>query len=202
MGVSDIGSVYACAMYTSADSIPKEVTCFMAQFFRRNLPSWWRKYCFLLLAFCWMAGLVSGSRAFLSAGDTLDSVMRGALIGSVSIVGLLCAALFPFLLSAFAVFISEPWLLLPVSFGDAFVFSFVSLGVTQCAGSAGWLIRWLLVFSASLLSPLLYLYWLRHLPGGRRFDSLEAACILCICALIGSADFRLISPLLARLISG
>lgn len=98
--------------------------------------------------------------------------------------------------------ISEPWLLLIVSFGDAFVLSFVSLGVMRCGGSAGWLVRWLLVFSASLASPLMYLYWLRHLTGRRRFDGLEAACVLCLCALIGSVDFRLVSPLLARLIHG
>ena len=86
--------------------------------------------------------------------------------------------------------------------GDAFVLSFVSLGVMRCGGSAGWLVRWLLVFSASLASPLMYLYWLRHLTGRRRFDGLEAACVLCLCALIGSVDFRLVSPLLARLIHG
>lgn len=120
----------------------------------------------------------------------------------VSIVSLLGVTMFPFLLSAFAVYISEPWLLLIVSFGDAFVLSFVSLGVMRCGGSAGWLVRWLLVFSASLASPLMYLYWLRHLTGRRRFDGLEAACVLCLCALIGSVDFRLVSPLLARLIHG
>ena len=128
--------------------------------------------------------------------------MRGAVGRPVSIVGLLCVTIFPFLFSAFAVYISEPWLLLPVSFGDAFVLSFVSLGVMQCYGSAGWLVRWLLTFSASLAAPLLYLYWLRHLTGRRRFSSLEAACVLCLYALIGSVDFRLISPLLVRLIHG
>ena len=202
MGVFNIGSVYTCAMYASADSIPKEVTCFMAQIFHRNLPVWWRKCCFLLLALCWVAGLLSGVYVFLSAGSSLDSVMRSALTGPVSIVGLLCVTIIPFLLSAFAVYISGPWLLLPVCFGDAFVFSFVSLGVTGCGGYAGWLIRWLLVFSASVSSPLLYLYWLRHLTGRRRFDYWETAWVLCICALIGSVDFRIISPFLARLISG
>lgn len=189
-------------MYTSADSIPKEVTRLMAQLFHRNKPVWWRKYCFLFLAFCWTAGLLSGASVYLAAGDSLNSLMRGAISRPVSIVSLLCVTMFPFLLSAFAVYISEPWLLLPVSFGDAFVLSFVSLGVTQCGGSAGWLVRWLLVFSASLASLLKYLYWLRHLSGQRRFSSLEAAYVLCLCALIGSVDFRLVSPLLARLIHG
>ena len=133
----------------------------MAQLFHRSMPVWWREYCFLFLAFCWIAGLLSGASACLAAGDSLNSLMRGAA--------------------------ARP---------------FVSLGVMRCGGSAGWLVRWLLVFSASLASPLMYLYWLRHLTGRRRFDGLEAACVLCLCALIGSVDFRLVSPLLARLIHG
>lgn len=108
-------------MYTSADSIPKEVTRLMAQLFHRNMPAWWRKYCFLFLAFCWIAGLLSGASACLAAGDSLNSLMRGAAARPVSIVSLLGVTMFPFLLSAFAVYISEPWLLLIVSFGDAFV---------------------------------------------------------------------------------
>ena len=152
----------------------------MAQLFHRNMPAWWRKDCFLFLAFCWIAGLVSGASACLAAGDSLNSLMRGAAARPVSIVSLLSVTMFPFLLSALAVYISEPWLLLIVSFGDAFVLSFVSL----------------------LASPLMYLSWLRHLTGRRRFDGLEAACVLCLCALIGSVDFRLVSPLLARLIHG
>lgn len=189
-------------MYTSADSIPKEVSRFMAQLFHRNPPLWWRKYSFLFLAFCWTAGLLSGAAVYLSAEKSLDSLMRGALGRPVSIVSLLCVTILPFLLSAFAVYISKPWLLLPVSFGDAFVLCFVSLGVMQCGGSAGWLVRWLLMFSASLAAPLLYLYWLRHVTGRRRFSSLEAACVLCLYALIGSIDYRLISPMLVRLIYG
>lgn len=141
-------------MYTSADSIPKEVTRLMAQLFHRNMPAWWRKYCFLFLAFCWIAGLLSGTSACLAAGDSLNSLMRGAAARPVSIVSLLGVTMFPFLLSAFAVYISEPWLLLIVSFGDAFVLSFVSLGVMRCGGSAGWLVRWLLVSVQALLRRL------------------------------------------------
>ena len=189
-------------MYASADSIPKEVTRLMAQSFRWNMPAWWRKCCFSLLAFCWIAGLVSGASVCLAAGDSLNSLVRGAAARPVSIVSLLGVTMFPFLFSAFAVYISEPRLLLIVSFGEAFVLSFVSLGAMRCGGSAGWLVRWLLIFSASLSAPLKYLYWLRYLAGGRRFDGLEAACLLCLCALIGSVDFRLVSPLLARLIHG
>ena len=67
-------------MYTSADSIPKEVTRLMAQHFHRNKPAWWRKYSFLFLAFCWIAGLLSGASVYLAAGDSLNSLMRSAVM--------------------------------------------------------------------------------------------------------------------------
>ena len=89
-------------MYTSADSIPKEVTRLMAQHFHRNKPAWWRKYSFLFLAFCWIAGLLSGASVYLAAGDSLNSLMRSAVMRPVSIVSLLCVTMFPFLISAFA----------------------------------------------------------------------------------------------------
>ena len=31
----------------------------MAQLFRRSMPAWWRKNCFLVLAYCWIAGLLA-----------------------------------------------------------------------------------------------------------------------------------------------
>lgn len=172
----------------------------MARLFHRNLPVRRRKYSFLILALCYLSGLLFGALASRFAGNRLDLLMRGALSGAVSIVGLLCITVVPFLFSAFAVYLSHPALLFLVSFAEAFLFCFVSLGVMRCAGSAGWLIRWLLCFSGSVFAPVLYLYWLRHLT--EPFSGLEAAGMLSLCLLIGSVDYRLISPFLAELING
>ena len=172
----------------------------MARLFHLSFPEWWRKYRSVLLALCYLAGLFFGVFVFRSADERLELLMRGAFSGTVSIVGLLCVTILPFLFSAFAVFLSRPVLLFLVSFVQAFAFSFVSLGILRCSGSAGWLTRWLLCFSGSVFAPVLYLYWQRHLT--RPFSGLEAAGMLSVCLLIGSIDYCLISPFLARLING
>lgn len=128
-------------------------------------------------------------------------MMRGAASGSVSIAGLLGITTLPFLISAFAVSFSMAWLIFPVCFCKAFAFSFVSLGVLQAFGSAGWLVRLLLLFSDCAGMPLLYGFWLRHLPGGRPVGVWETAFLLAACVLLGSVDYRIISPFLAGLLS-
>lgn len=172
----------------------------MARFFHHGLPLWWRKGSACFLALSWFLGLLSGAAIFFSAGIAYFSWMRGVLHGSVSIVGLLCVTVLPFLLSAFAVFISEPWLLLPISFGKALLFSFISLCVLESFGSAGWLVRWLLMFSDLLFVPVLYWFWHRHISGEHCFSGSVSLLLLSLCILIGSIDFCYVSPYLANLI--
>lgn len=172
----------------------------MARFYHRDFPQYWRKGSTVFLAFFWCFGLVCGILTYFSADTVFSSLMRRTLTGSVSIVSLLGVPILPFLFSAFAVFISEPRLLVLVSFGKAFLFSFVSLGVIQAFGSAGWLIRWLLMFSNCMSVPVLYWFWQRHISAVRPVKIMDLVCFLCIGLLIGSIDYCMISPFLARLI--
>ena len=172
----------------------------MARFFSFVLPDLRRKGCRLLLAFSWLAGLLCGLASYIFAGDSLDSLMRGAVFGSVSISGLLSVTILPFLFSAFAVYVRKPRLLHIAAFGKAFALSFVCLGIMHACGSAGWLVRWLLCFSSCAFAPVLYLYWLRHISGSRRFSFGEAALVFSAAVLIGSVDFTIVAPFLARLI--
>lgn len=172
----------------------------MARFSYHDLPYFWRKGSPYFLAFSWISGLVCGIVAFSSACDFQISWMRGVPYGSVSIVSMLCVTCLPFLFSAFAVYLSKPAFLLLISFGKAFCFSFISLGVQFAFGSAGWLVRWLLCFSGCISAPVLYLYWLRHIDGGKGFSWLETLCFLSVFLLMASFDFVEISPFLASLI--
>ena len=173
----------------------------MAQFLHRDSLQILRKGSTFFLAFFWLSGLICGILVFLSAGNSLIPLMRSALSAPVSIVGLLCVSMLPFLLSVFAVFVSNPRLILLVSFGKAFFFSLVSLGVIQAFGSAGWFVRWLLLFSDSVSLPLLYWYWCRYISGSREFCGWETCGVLSLGLLIGSVDYCLVSPFLALLIN-
>ncbi len=169
----------------------------MGTAFRQNLAAWLRKETIPFLASAWLLGLVSGSFFSVSAGNSFLLTMRAAASSHVSIFGLLASILLPLLFSAFAVYISQPWLLVPIAFGKAFFFSYLALAVLSAFGSAGWLIRWLLMFSDSLSLPVLWWYWLRAVSGRRKFADTAAAFLAAL--VIGSVDFYMISPVLANL---
>lgn len=135
----------------------------MVQYLRLGY-SWWRRNrnC-ILLAFCWMSGLVSGFLFYTFNQHTLSSLMLRTVFAPVSIVGLLLSFLLPFLFSAFAVIIHTPIWIYPISCYKAFSFAVVSIGLVDGMGSAGWL-YWILLLAVDILSlPALYLYWLHSL---------------------------------------
>ena len=152
------------------------------------------------LALCFTAGLLSGASVFYVAGPPLLPLMRGILKDSMSIIGLLSVTFLPFLVSAFAVYICEPWLLYCVCFTKGLVFSFCSAAIMMAFGSAGWLFRWLLMFSELISLPFLYWFWQRHISSERGFSIAEFLSILCWLTLIGSVDYCCVTPFLAVLI--
>lgn len=111
-----------------------------------------------LLSLCWLLGVLLGFLAALQADSCLAALMCRTATGTVSIVGLLFGCFFPFLIAAVAAYLSEPWLLLIVCLLKAFSFSFCAFGISLAYGSAGWLVRILLLFSDLLLLPVLYFY--------------------------------------------
>lgn len=68
-------------------------------------------------------------------------------------------------------------------------------------GSAGWLVRWLLMFSDILTLPLLCLFWLRAFSHERSQSLCFAAAVGVIAVFIGSLDYTVVSPFAAMLIS-
>ena len=200
MGVLNFRCFYTCAMYSFIFFIIQEDFSFMAPVLHHNLQVQRRKGLTLFLAFFWLGGILFGLWISCYAGDPLLSMMRSAVVSSVSIVGLMLAAALPFLLSAFAVFISGPGWLLPVSFVDGFLYGFACLTVVRAYGSAGWLIRPILCFSICASAPLTYIYWLRRVHNAQKPSVMETFFFLSCAVLIASIDYSLISSFLAELI--
>lgn len=172
----------------------------MARFLHHDFSCARRKHCGWFLASLWILGLSSGIWAYASAGDSVTSLMRGTVSGAVSIVSLLCVTGLPFLLSAFAVFISCPWLIFPLAFLKGVLFSFTAMGIIVTFGSAGWLIRQLLCFADVAAMPLLYWFWLLCFRTGEWFGGMQLMLTAALLFLLGSIDYCLISPYLANLI--
>lgn len=173
----------------------------MDRFLNFNLPTWRCKGPKVILACAWIAGFAGGIFCSFCASNSLFPTMRAAVSGCVSIHGLLSVVLLPLLFSAFAVYISQPWLLIPLAFIKTFVFSFLAVGIMAAYGSAGWLVRSLLMFSDGLMLPVLWWYWSQCLERSCISVWKAWAGVLAFSALIGSVDYCVISPFLANLIS-
>ena len=172
----------------------------MARFLHHIDSFSFRKNAKLFLAFSWILGLGGGGLAFRYAGDVLISLMPLAVNSQLSIVGQFLSISLPFLLSAFAVFVSCPGILIPLSFCKAFAYSYLVCGVFASFGSGGWLIRWLLLFTDSVSAALLYGYAMRHISGCRNFSPVGLFGCISVVAILAGVDFAYISPLLQRLL--
>lgn len=167
----------------------------MARFLHRFFSELRRNANVAILAACFLVGLILGIRMSHEAEFSF-SLMRSALKSTVSIVRLLSVLLLPFLFSALAVYFSKPKLLYGIAFLKAFAFGFVSAGINAAFGSAGWLVRLLVMFSDCMSMPILWLYWLRHLPGKRVFQAADVMITVGCISLVGFLDHMLIMPLL------
>ena len=156
-----------------------------------------RKVAFFVLFWC--LGLFIGA---LSAGFTdpvLYSGIRGASLCGMSIPGSLIAAVFPFLVAAYAAQGSKPNWIYPIAFAKAFALSYIGLLIHICFGPAGWLIRCLLQFSGIVAAPVFCWFGIRLLSvkqGCERRDLL-ISCILM--AAVVAVEYFLVSPLLLHL---
>lgn len=171
----------------------------MPRNFYSSLPQSSRKRSRLILAFCWFSGLCCGMAVYDAADASVLPLMRSFLWEEVSIVTLLWVNLLPFLFSAIAVFLSAPALVLPVCFCRAVLLGFVSLGILQSFGAAGWFLLWLLMFSRCACVPVLYLYWLCCLERARPSASLTAL-FGAVCTALCCVEYCIISPFAACLI--
>ncbi len=177
----------------------REVVAAMARFLHSDFFDPRRKFAPLLLACAWTFGLLAGAVLFYTAGPLPLSTTPSPPFGQVSVIGLLCVTWLPFLFSAFAVYLSHPGWILSIAFLKGASFSFVSARLLAQFGSAGWLFRMLLMFSDLAMLPLLFIFWLRYLPGDRKIRLSTIAVFLLWSTLIGSLDYCLISPFLASL---
>ena len=133
----------------------------MARFFHPGFFPSFRKYGSLLLALSGICGFITGLFLYSMAGSADSSLMYAVLFCRVSIVDLMIPFLFIFSISACAVYMKFPQMLLAVCFGKSALHGFVCLFLMSAFGTAGWLIRPLAVFGGTFHLILLYWYWYR-----------------------------------------
>ena len=159
-----------------------------------------RKFAPFLLASFSICGCVLGVIAARNADPYLISMMCRAACAPVSIVDLLFAILFPFVITAVILYIQKPSLLLPLCFLKTFDYSFLLYAICMAFSEAGWLVGDMLLLSDAAGMIILYLYCLNFLTSSNqncKRDIIVAAIITSVTSLV---DVYLVSPFLTALI--
>ncbi len=165
----------------------------------RRFLGWFRRDT-VRLWLVWFLGLTMGTICARYADPTYYAMMRLAASGRMSIVGLAASVLLPFLISAYAVLIDKPGLLLGVCTCKAFSFGYSGTLARGAFGTAGWLIQPLLQFTQICMIPVLCCFCLRHISGRRSSVKRELAICLVLMAICAGIDYFVVSPFLAKLI--
>lgn len=149
----------------------------------------------ILLAFLWGFGLTTGCMTLLTAGHSLDSLMRGVPFGSMSIVSVLVSLLLPALFSIFAFSFIQPWIFYLIAFFKSFLFGFLSFGLILSFGSSGWLWRFLIMLPDLLSLPLLF--WFLRKKVTDSASALDSFLLISVLLFIGSIYIAYILPFMA-----
>ena len=155
----------------------------------------WFRISPLFLGLSWMLGMILGYVCSDAAQDQTVLLVRQSISAVPSMVGAVSVVLLPYLLSALAVSICEPWLILVISTFKAFSFTFCAWGVCLAFGQSSWLALFLFLFSDLCLIPALYLFWLRSIRG-ERISGWGKWLFLAYALFVFVLDYWLIGPFL------
>ena len=156
-----------------------------------------RKYDTSLLACSWTFGLVFGICS-VTVGS-FSPAFQQAVDVTPSFFSIISVLLLPLVISLLALYAGWRWVIFPLAFLKALAFAYVGWSVVITFGSAGWLIRLLLMFSDCASVPLLWWFWNKALTS--ELDALVSASIAAVLTIlgIGIVDYGVISPFLVSL---
>lgn len=150
-----------------------------------------------LLLYIWMSGLLIGIVLTLFCGDYCYSLF-GTFLFSTGIHERVLFAILPFLLSALAVtFLHPAWLYLICGL-KATIFMVCCLTLCMKFGQAGWIARWLFMFTDACSAPIFLFYCLRNVSNCRRKCWYEYTLLLVFLIGILIVDYRIVSPYAAK----
>ena len=160
-----------------------------------------RKYCSLIFAFSWTAGLLGGMQLYSHAGICDLAWMCRVYGVSVSVPGQFCVYFLPFLFTVCAVFAEKRGLIYIIGASKAVLYGFVIQAISAVYGSAGWLVRGVVLFCDSAWMLWLYVFWQRMLSARKCLSIAGVVCGVMLCVVLSALDCCVISPFSACLIN-
>lgn len=147
----------------------------------------------LLLAFVWCSGLCIGYSLYLHTADLFYSLMCTAPLVRVSIVGLIFVVYLPFLASVLALCCYADPVIYIIAFLKSLIYAFCACHIVVTFSSAGWIVRFLLLFSdASLMIPLFW-FWCRRICFKQRLLMQDSLFYLSISLVVTIVDYFVIA---------
>ena len=165
-------------------------------FFRKSSI---RRFFAFYLILCWALGILTGAGFAAANCDLYFSLMRGAVLQPVSIVGLLVSVFLPLFLTLFSFVSCRPAICLLVCFYKAVSYGFSGMLIVSLFSSAGWLIRMLFLFSDSIALTMLFWLWLRRCDDQNAYPGWDSYICLIVCIFAAGMDYLVISPFLMGL---
>ena len=153
--------------------------------------------CRLLLLIGWVLGILLGSFSVrhFSVGDSL---MRTLISSRMSIVGGLAVCFLPLLITAIVIWFGNAGYLIPLAVTKAVLYGMASGIIMRTFSNAGWLLRWLFLFSDSVLSISYMRLWFYVVKGG--CDPKKEMLYTAIsCLAVFFIDYFMIAPFIAML---
>ena len=151
----------------------------------------------IILALLWVGGLLIGVLLCALAPYNAKNILYGALHTRPTLLSLLLVCVLPLLLTATAVFTS----LFPIAYAlvlvSAIAHGFSGTAVYLAVGSAAWIVRPVLLFTASSTSVLMWWLVLQCKTRDRAYKSVCLA--LCLSCLIYIIDLFILSPFIGDL---
>ena len=162
--------------------------------------SQWGRVSRYAVALCWLSGLLLGFIAANSANSVLISAISTSVGSPVPFARLVLICILPFVVSYLAFSLNEHWLLLATCLFEAFCFGYCAAGIGLAYGAAGWLIRFLLLFSDCMTIPVLLYYWMTAQSSGRQFR-ITSVIVTVYAIAVAGIDYFYIIPLLRAAVS-
>lgn len=173
----------------------------MVRFFHTKVPTTNCNPPWLRLACPFFTGLVLGAFFSVLSGVRSFLWLPDAIVSCSFLAGHILAIGFPFILSGFAVYVGFDYLLIPLAFSKAFLFSFLFVGIFNAFGAAGWLMVCFLMFPDALLLPVLWWFWIDTALLHRGLNAGNLCISTLFIMIVGSLDYFVITPFVINLIS-
>ena len=162
----------------------------------QNSVHFHRKSELVILALFSFYGVLLGTLVSYAPDSLFSSLMHRTITSPATIVSLVSITFFPFLITAFIMFLSKTYLFFLLAFLKCFSFSFLWSCICISFPNAYWLLQPLLLFSDSVVLVLLHWLWIRHLHSIR--DTAIGDMIFCLAVTLAICfiDCKWISPIL------